>query len=108
MTKHLTLLLFVGLAWGQDEYPYFKDMGKQLEFERKKIIIEEGEDDQQIISGGGSQFNWWALIIEKEPIYKNAPIETSYRYRSNFSVSVNGKEISEVELMNLIGFIGRL
>ena len=103
MTKHLPLLLFIGLAWGQDKYPYFSDMGKQLEFERKKIIIEEGQDVQQIISGGGSQFNWWSLFIEREPIYKNAPIETSYKYLSNFSVSVNRNQISEVELMSLIG-----
>ena len=39
MTKHLTLLLFIGLAWGQDEYPYFKDMTKQLKFEQKRIYI---------------------------------------------------------------------
>ena len=39
MTKHLTLLLFIGLAWGQDEYPYFKDMNKQLKFEQKRIYI---------------------------------------------------------------------
>ena len=38
MTKHLTLLLFIGLAWGQDKYPYFEDMNKQLKFEQEKII----------------------------------------------------------------------
>jgi len=41
VTKHLTLLLFIGLAWGQDVYPYFSDMGKQLEFEQKKIVVSD-------------------------------------------------------------------
>ena len=39
MIKHLTLLLFIGSAWGQDEYAYFSDMEKQLEFEQKKIVV---------------------------------------------------------------------
>ena len=38
MIKYL-LLLFIGLAWGQDKYPYFKDMNKQLKFEQKKILV---------------------------------------------------------------------
>jgi len=114
MTKHLTLLghrmtrifsifLFIGLAWGQDEYPFFSDMSKQLEFERTKIIIEEGEDVQQIISGGGSQFNWWSLIAEREPIYKNAPIETSYKYHQYFDVKIDNKSISEIKMLKIMG-----
>ena len=89
MTKQFTLLLFIGLAWGQDTYPYFSDMGKQLEFEKNRIIIEEGESTQQIITGGGSEFNPWSLLtISPElklpylrdalPAYKNASIETNY------------------------------
>mgnify|MGYP001228770415 CR=1 FL=1 len=39
MINRITLLLFIGLAWGQDEYPYFSDMQKQLSFEQKKIVI---------------------------------------------------------------------
>ena len=39
MIKHLILLLFIGLVWGQDKYPYFSDMTKQLKFEQKRIYI---------------------------------------------------------------------
>ena len=40
MIKKLTLLLLLfGLALGQDKYPYFKDMSKQLKFEQKRIYI---------------------------------------------------------------------
>ena len=54
MIKHLTLLLFIGLAWGQDEYPYFSDMAKQLKFEKKRIVVTHEKETQQVISGGGS------------------------------------------------------
>ena len=39
MINRIILLLFIGLAWGQDKYPYFKDMNKQLKFEQKKILV---------------------------------------------------------------------
>jgi len=114
MTKQFTLLLFIGLAWGQDTYPYFSDMGKQLEFEKNRIIIEEGESTQQIITGGGSEFNPWSLLtISPElklpylrdalPAYKNASIETNYEYLSFFNVQRDGKNISEIEMLRLIG-----
>tara|TARA_Y100000816_G_scaffold273660_1_gene240203 strand:- start:472 stop:1044 length:573 start_codon:yes stop_codon:yes gene_type:complete len=39
MRKYLLPILLIGLAWGQSEYPYFKDMTKQLKFEQKRIYI---------------------------------------------------------------------
>ena len=35
----IILLLIVGCVFGEDEYPYFSDANKQLEFEKKKISI---------------------------------------------------------------------
>ena len=58
----------IGACFGQDVYPYFSDMAKQLEFEKNKIVIFEGGSKQQIISGSGSVFNWLSLINDKEPI----------------------------------------
>lgn len=55
MKKYLFIVLLVGFCFGQDTYPYFSDMAKQLEFERKKIVIEEGDETQQIIAGGAPQ-----------------------------------------------------
>ena len=51
MVRYLSLLIFIGLAWGQDNYLYFSDMSKQLEFERRKIIIKEGGNIEQQLSG---------------------------------------------------------
>tara|TARA_Y100001970_G_scaffold253668_1_gene328617 strand:+ start:191 stop:442 length:252 start_codon:yes stop_codon:yes gene_type:complete len=62
MKKYLFIVLLVGFGFGQDAYPYFSDMAKQLEFEKKRIIISEGESTQQIITGGGSEFNPWSLL----------------------------------------------
>ena len=53
MKKYLYIFLLVGVCFGQDAYPYFSDMSKQLEFEKKRIIIEEGKSTQQIITGVG-------------------------------------------------------
>ena len=58
MINRITLLLFIGLAWAQDAYPYFSDMGKQLGFEQKKIVVSDFKESRQIIKGGGSEFNW--------------------------------------------------
>ncbi|MBV67466.1 MAG: hypothetical protein CMG26_03835 [Candidatus Marinimicrobia bacterium] len=102
MKKYLFIVLFVGICFGQDIYPYFSDMAKQLEFEKNKIVISEGGRKQQIISGGGSVFNWLSLINDKEPRYLNAPITTNYRYFSFFDISVNNKTINEIEMLKLM------
>ena len=103
MKRYLFIILLVGVCFGQDAYPYFSDMAKQLEFERNKIVIEEGEETQQIIAGGGSQFNWLSIISEREPLYLNAPIVTKYNYLSYFNIMIDGKEISEVQMLKKIG-----
>ena len=108
--KHLPLLLFIGLAWGQDKYPYFNDMGKQLEFEQKKIVISDTKESRQIIKGGGSEFNWLSLISKYEPSYKIyepsykiAPIKTEFEYVTFFSITRNGKKIGEIDFLNFVG-----
>ena len=47
----IELLLFIGLVWGQDEYPYFNDISKQLKFEQKKIVVQIDKEMRQVISG---------------------------------------------------------
>ena len=103
MKKYLFIVLLVGVCFGQDEYPYFSDMAKQLEFEKKRIIIEEGESTQQIITGGGSELNPWSILIDIEPRYKIAPIKTRYRYNSYFNIQRDGKDISEIEMLRVLG-----
>ena len=103
MKKYLFIVLLVGVVFGQDVYPYFSDMAKQLEFEKKRIIIEEGESTQQIITGGGSEFNLWSLVLDSEPEYKTAPIKTTYRYNSYSNIQRNSKDISEIEMLRVIG-----
>ena len=75
MKKYLFIVLLVGVCFGQDVYPYFSDMGKQLEFEQKKILVTLVKEKQQVISGGGSEFNWLSLMSNYEPTYKIAPIK---------------------------------
>ena len=101
LTKHLTLLLFIGLAWGQDKYPYFSDMSKQLEFEQKKILVENNVDKRQVISGGGSEFNWLSLMSNYQPTYLVSPIQTDFEFVTTFSIQRNGKDISEIDFLRL-------
>ena len=114
MKKYLCIVLLVGACFGQDTYPYFSDMAKQLEFEKKKIVIEEGERTQQIIAGGGSEFNPWSLLTmspdlkltylrDAIPAYKNVPIKTDYKYHSYFNIQIDGIEISEIEMLKTMG-----
>ena len=111
MTKYLTLLvhrifpifLFIGLAWGQDEYPYFKDMNKQLKFEQNKIIIEKTEESRQLISGGGHKFNWYSLFSDYEPRYLIEPISTEFEYITTFKITKNNKRIYEIDFLRQVG-----
>ena len=103
MIKHLKLLLFIGLAWGQGEYPYFSAMSKQLEFEQKKIVVKIDEERRQVISGGGSEFNWLSILSNYEPTYLIAPIKTDFEYITNFSIQKNGKNISEIDFLKTVG-----
>ena len=93
MIKHFIILLFIGLTWAQDEYPYFSDMSKQLEFEQKKILVENNVDKRQVISGGGSEFNWLSLMSNYQPTYLVSPIQTDFEFITTFSIQINGKDI---------------
>ena len=104
MKKYLFLVLLVGVCLWKYVYPYFSDMGKQLEFEQKKIIATHEEETQQIISGGGSEFNWLSLMSNYEPTYKIAPIKTDFRYVTVFNITRNGQNISEIDFLNFVGF----
>ena len=103
MHRYISLLLFIGLAWGQDKYPYFSDMSKQLEFEQKKILVENNVDKRQVISGGGSEFNWLSLMSNYQPTYLVSPIQTDFEFVTTFSIQRNGKDISEIDFLRFVG-----
>ena len=48
MKKYLFIVLLVGACFGQDVYPYFSDMAKQLEFEKNKIVISKEEVNNRL------------------------------------------------------------
>jgi len=104
MIKRLLLFfIIIEFLFSQDVYPYFNDMGKQLEFEQKKIVISDVKESRQIIKGGGSEFNWLSLISKYEPSYKIAPIKTEFEYVTFFSITRNGKKIGEIDFLNFVG-----
>ena len=103
MRRYLSLLLFLGLIWGHDQYPYFDDMSKQLEFEKKKILVENNVDKRQVISGGGSEFNWLSLMSNYQPTYLVSPIQTDFEFVTTFSIQRNGKDISEIDFLRFVG-----
>ena len=103
MKKYLFIVLLVRVCLGQNSYPYFSDMGKQLEFEQKKIVVTLEKEKQQVISGGGSEFNWLSIMSNYEPTYKIAPIKTDFKYITVFNIERNGKNISEIDFLNFVG-----
>tara|TARA_Y100001980_G_C14540216_1_gene317872 strand:+ start:125 stop:793 length:669 start_codon:yes stop_codon:yes gene_type:complete len=103
MFRYLTILLFFNIALGNDSYPYFSDMEKQLSFEQKKIVVNDKKESRQMISGGGSEFNWLSLISNYQPTYIVAPIRTEFEYVTEFSILRNGENISEIDFLRFVG-----
>lgn len=109
MTKHFTLLLFIGLAWGQDEYPYFKDPSKQFKFEQNRITIIEEKGQKQIISGGESYSElanaFGYIFLDENPAFisNTTEIKTHYEYYYNFQILKGAKELTELEFLSEIG-----
>ena len=101
--RKIKFLFLVSFVIGQDSYPYFSDMAKQLEFEKKKIEVVNTKESRQFITGGGSEFNWLSLISNYEPTYLIAPIKTDFFYVTEFSITQNGKVLSEIDFLNTIG-----
>ena len=96
------LLGAYSFALGQDVYPYFSDSKKQFEFEEKRIYVKEIDEKEQVISGG-AQFNMMRLIDNSAPLNIPAPVRTTYNYKYEFHILKNGKNLTEIEFLRLIG-----
>ena len=57
MKKYLFIILLVGVCFGQDTYPYFSDVKKQFEFDKKRIYVKEAYEKEMYVSGGGDMYN---------------------------------------------------
>ena len=112
--KRLWLILFVIFSlnpsvFGQDEYPYFSDPSKQLEFEKNRIYIIEEKGTNPITFGGGSTTELanpiQSIFGGEEPQYvaKHNPLHTYNISYHNFKIEKNGIEISEIDLLSLLG-----
>ena len=86
MGRYISLLLFIGMAWGQDRFPYFNDISKQLEFEQKKILVENNVDKRQNIPVDGSEFNWFSFMSNYQPTYLVSPTQTDFEFINTFSI----------------------
>ncbi len=104
LVKPIAILLLgaYSFALGQDVYPYFSDSKKQFKFEKKRIYIKEIDEKEQVISGG-STFNFVSLIDDSQPMTIPAPIRTTYNYTYEFNILQNGKNLTEIEFLRLIG-----
>jgi len=110
ITKTIVALLFCTYAFvfGQSDFTTFSDPKKQLEFERKRIYINEEKGSVPLTFGGGSKTelaNPLYPITGRDPQYvsKQSPIFTSVKYYHNFSMERNGVQISELDLLSLLG-----
>ena len=104
LVKPIAIILLgaYSFALGQDVYPYFSDSKKQLEFEKKRIFVREVYEKEMILSGG-SQMNFLYLLDKNQPIVVPGDIKTSYVYSYSFEMIQNGRQLSEIALLELIG-----
>ena len=110
ITKSIVILLLgtYTTVLSQSDFTPFKDPKKQLEFERKRIYINEEKGSVPLTFGGGSKTelaNPLYPITGRDPQYvsKQSPIFTSVKYYHNFSMERNGVQISELDLLYLLG-----
>ena len=111
--KFIILILIYGVIYCEDQYPYFTNVEKQLEFEERKIEINEVNEKEMYISGGGSEFNWLSILnpyldsYAQQPLYLNSDQKTSYRYIYTFEITQNGRIIPELEFLKIVGLQDR-
>lgn len=108
MKRLLPLFILTGFLFGQSDFSTFSNPKKQLEFERKRIYINEEKGSIPLTFGGGSKTelaNPLYPITGRDPQYvsKQSPIITSVKYYHNFSMERNGVQISELDLLYLLG-----
>ncbi len=94
----------------QDVFPYFSELSKQLEYEKKRIYIEEDKGQKQIVSGGGSKkeiANPFGVILLDEKadyISVSKPVTTKYEDYHIFKIFQGKRQLNEFEFMEIIGF----
>jgi len=113
------IIIICGILQSADEYPYFTNVEKQLEFEERKIEINEVNEKEMYISGGGSEFNWLSILNPyldslfhqnldtQQPLYLNSDQKASYRYIYTFEITRNGRIIAELEFLKIVGLQDR-
>ena len=106
MRRLLVLSLFLSVFIANDEYPYFTDVSKQLEFEERRIYVNEVEKKEMILSGG-SQYNLYHLFDKNQPAIVAGDIETSYKYSYNFEIVQNNVFLDELSFLKIIGLEDR-
>ena len=88
MTKHLTLLLFIGLAWGQEEWIYYNNYGLLIS-ESATHRIRPDNSDTELYKDGLS-----LLDISED--------EETFLYESyNNIYKVNSSTVDTLELQNI-------
>jgi len=110
MKKYLFIVLLVGVGFGQDEYPYFSDPNKQIEFEEKRFYIIE-KSGKEINTSGGESYTELAnslgyLLLDESPQYvvKQTPIKTHYTYFYDFKIKRGTQIHNELEFLILAGY----
>ena len=94
INRTLLILTLICLGFSQDEYPYFSDPNKQLQFEQKKFIatLHSDENTNEIDISNNSEF-------ESTHIIKGA----NYKYRFKTKIDQNNRILTEIELLRILG-----
>ena len=104
LVKPIAVILLgaYSFALGQNVNLFFSDPVKQLKFEEKRIYINEVNEKEMRISGG-AQFNYLAFLNSSQPLYLPDEIKTEYAYINEFDIIQNGRILTEIEFLEIIG-----
>ena len=116
MNKISSILLIVmsTVVWAnstaeKNQYPYFSDPKKQIQFERQRIYVYEESGQHVLTSGGGSSVELanplQVILLGESAQYLSVPEPTisTIDYWYNFDIKQNNLSLTEIDFLNVIG-----
>ena len=113
-TSSILLVLITNIVWAnavteKNQYPYFSDPKKQIQFERQRIYVYEESGQHVLTSGGGASVQLanplQVILLGESAQYLSVPEPTisTIDYWYNFDIKQNNLSLTEIDFLNVIG-----
>ena len=104
----LNIFLFSS-AFPQNEYPYFSDKNKQLEFSTLKLTVSKVNKRISTIQGGGAEFSSLELYnslvdtLSSISILNVNEIETDFLFEYEYEIKQNNMVLDDIRFLRIVG-----